>query len=217
MGLLATGLTQHLWSPKEDGRANVPWKQGDWVGIDFCGRLLPLSKKAECYTQHERPYPVPAQQQVDASLNDMFKRLLFDERNIRVVLVVDGRSNPLKHRFANGETQSRVAEARNILKQATDARADMAQYANFNPDDWAAMRETVKEAQKTLALYNVALFAMVQDWIARTKRSDRVFFRIAAYESDPQLVHMLRDGVIDYLVSDDSDIMCFGAARQWSG
>jgi hypothetical protein len=128
MGL---GLTQHLWSPRDERLANVPWKQGDWVAVDFCGRLLPLSKKLECYTQLERPHAVPPQEQVDLSMEDMFKRLLFDDRNITVVLVVDGRSNPLKHRFDKDGRQLELDKARQFLTKAAQARADLPEYQHF--------------------------------------------------------------------------------------
>ena len=218
MGLVAVGLTQHLWSPREERLANVPWKQGDWVAVDFCGRLLPLSKKLECYTQLERPHAVPPQEQVDLSMEDMFKRLLFDDRNITVVLVVDGRSNPLKHRFDKDGRQLELDKARQFLTKAAQARADMPEYQHFTVVEWGEMRDKIKAAQKTVAHYDATFFAMVQSWIVRTKRAERVLLRVAAYESDPQVVHLLEHGYVDYVVADDSDIMCFPpGVRQWSG
>ena len=218
MGLVAVGLTQHLWSPRDERLANVPWKQGDWVAVDFCGRLLPLSKKLECYTQLERPHAVPPQEQVDLSMEDMFKRLLFDDRNITVVLVVDGRSNPLKHRFDKDGRQLELDKARQFLTKAAQARADMPEYQHFTVAEWGEMRDKIKAAQKTVAHYDATFFALVQNWIVRTKRAERVLLRVAAYESDPQVVHLLEHGYVDYVVADDSDIMCFPpGVRQWSG
>jgi hypothetical protein len=33
----------------------------------------------------------------------------------------------------------------------------------------------------------------------------------------PQIADLLKKGMMDYAVSDDSDLMCFGAEKQWSG
>ena len=74
--------------------------------------LFVVIKKLECYTQLERPHAVPPQEQVDLSMEDRFKRLLFDDGNITVVLVVDGRSNPLKHRFDKDGRQLELDKAR---------------------------------------------------------------------------------------------------------
>ncbi len=43
-----------------------------------------------------------------------------------------------------------------------------------------------------------------------------MYLRVSAYESDPQIADLLKKGMMDYAVSDDSD-MCFGAEKQWSG
>ena len=44
-----------------------------------------------------------------------------------------------------------------------------------------------------------------------------MYLRVSAYESDPQIADLLKQGMLDYAVSDDSDLMCFGAEKQWSG
>ena len=44
-----------------------------------------------------------------------------------------------------------------------------------------------------------------------------MYLRVSAYESDPQIADLLKKGMMDYAVSDDSDLMCFGAEKQWSG
>ncbi len=44
-----------------------------------------------------------------------------------------------------------------------------------------------------------------------------MYLRVSAYESNPQIADLLKKGMMDYAVSDDSDLMCFGAEKQWSG
>jgi hypothetical protein len=59
------------------------------------GRLQ--SQKVECYSKHNRPHPVPPQEAVDASWEDVFERNDLNKRLRNVLLCVDGRASPLKH------------------------------------------------------------------------------------------------------------------------
>jgi hypothetical protein len=102
-----------------------------------------------------------------------------------VVLVVDGRSNPLKHRFDKDGRQLELDKARQFLTKAAQARADMPEYQHFTVVEWGEMRDKIKAAQKTVAHYDATFFALVQNWIVRTKRAERVLLRVAAYEWDP--------------------------------
>ena len=89
------GVPKHFWSPPEDGKAALPWLKGEWVAIDACGRMQPQSQKVECYSKHNRPHPVPPQEAVDASWEDVFKRNELDKRLNNVLLCVDGRATTL--------------------------------------------------------------------------------------------------------------------------
>ena len=180
--------------------------------IDACGRRQPQSQKVECYSKHNCPHPVPPQEAVDA-----FKRNELDKRLNNVLLCVDGRANPLKHALDNFKLVADVAAAKATLKKAEEARADHPAYHTYKEADWIKLREDIKVAQKTIAHYDGTYVAMLQNWIQRTGRSGRVMVVISAFESDGQLVYLLNAGVVDYLICDDSDLMCLGAPKQYSG
>lgn len=214
---LGGGVPQHFWSPKEGGKVPVPWGLGAHVGVDICGRLQPLSMKVDCYSKHCRPHPVPTQAEVSQSCEDLCDRLEFDTLKCKVFLLADGRTNPLKHKLDSTTALVKKAEAKLLLERAAQARADQPEYQTFTSSDWSDLRDKIKAAQKITAHYNAMFYAMVQEWINSTGRSGRFFLRVSAYESDPQLADLLKQELIDYLVSDDSDVMCFGAKNQYSG
>ncbi len=83
-----------------------------------------------------------------------------DELNITVVLLVDGRANPLTRRFPDAK---KVKEAKELLREAPEARADQPKYSAFSATEWAAMRDNIKDAQKALTHYDPTSYAMVQD------------------------------------------------------
>ncbi len=117
-GLLGGGVAQHFWS-KEAGKVALPWGRGAYVGVDLCGRLQPLSQKVECYSKRNRPHPVPPQDAVDYSLNDLFERLEFDLRENIVFLFVDDCTNSPASEVPNGvsTTLPSAAECFSLMRQ----------------------------------------------------------------------------------------------------
>ena len=130
------------------------------------------SQKVECYSKHNRPHPVPPQEAVDASWEDVFKRNELDKRLNNVLLCVDGRANPLKHALDNFKLVADVAAAKATLKKAEEARADHPAYQAYKEAEWITLREDIKAAQKTIAHYNGTYIAMLKNWIGEVRARD---------------------------------------------
>ena len=208
----ALGAVWHSTSGHLKGKVALPWGRGAYVGVDLCGRLQPLSQKLDCYSKHNRPHPVPPQAAVDDSLHDLFERLEFDLRENIVFLFVDGRtswtapgcrtSRPRRRRCCSGPS-------RLVLTSQRTRGSPPPIGATSETRSWRRRRPSLTTTARSLP--------WCKSWIVRTKRSTRVYLRVSAYESDPQIADLLKKGMMDYAVSDDSDLMCFGAEKQWSG
>jgi len=75
------------------------------------------------------------------------------DRN-HVVVVFDGRVNPLKRRERTQSDIAKTAAAEQTLQDAVNARADDEKYCDHRQEDRAAFRSRVDAAQLCVARYD---------------------------------------------------------------
>lgn len=107
-------------------------------------------------------------------------------------LIFDGDSAPSK-----GATNAKRRENRNAAKEAGMAL-------------WRAGKKDLayQEFQKCVTVTPQMTFAVIQEL-----RRMNVRFLVAPYEADAQLVYLEREGIVDGILSEDSDMLVFGAQK----
>jgi hypothetical protein len=104
--------------------------------------------------------------------------------------------------------QDKQAEAKAVLQRAEQARADEPENQGLTAADWSDQRDKTS----------------LQRFLCHGARLDRPHEEIHACVSTrlrvrvrPQIADLLKQGVLDYVVSDESDLMCFGVEKNGSG
>lgn len=124
------------------------------VGLDGCQLLFPVAKWVGVYRSVQRPHPIAPQAAVFEYMDKWNKRMFFIRDHNHVVVVFDGRVNPLKRRERTQTDIAKTAAAEQTLQDAVDARADDEKYCDYRQEDWAAFRSRVDAAQLCVARYD---------------------------------------------------------------
>lgn len=183
----------------------------DWVAVDACQLLVPISKLADCYRSLQRPLPRPPRAAVFAKLDRWWSRCKFSSTNV-VVLCFDGRVNPLKRRRVPSENaRSAAAETAALLQLAGCATASTEAFAQNSPEDWKELRKSLDRARHDSAHYDIVLYALVKEWVLARGYEAHVLTVCAPFEADAQMVSLQQQGLVDKILSEDSDIAHLGA------
>ena len=113
---------------------------------------------------------------------------LFTDNGVRVVLILDGNSAPMKAMEA-AERSSRRADA----------------LQNFKKSKHLSHAEQYKMAIKA-----APIVSQMPSSLALWCKMNGVEVIRAPYEADPQMAALYHDGYVDAVVSEDSDLVCYG-------
>ena len=119
------------------------------VGLDGCQLLFPVAKWVGVYRSVQRSHPIAPQAAVFEYLDKWNERMFFIRDHNHVVVVFDGRVNPLKRRERTQNDIAKTAAAEQTLQDAVNARADDEKYCDYRQEDWAAFRSRVDAAHRT--------------------------------------------------------------------
>jgi hypothetical protein len=136
------------------------------VGLDGCQLLFPVAKWVGVYRSVQRPHPIAPQAAVFEYLDKWNERMFFIRDHNHVVVVFDGRVNPLKRRERTQNDIAKTAAAEQTLQDAVNARADDEKYCDYRQEDWAAFRSRVDAAQLCVARYDNLLITTFKAWVA---------------------------------------------------
>ena len=109
----------------------------------------PVAKWVGVYRSVQRPHPIAPQAAVFEYMDKWNKRMFFIRDHNHVVVVFDGRVNPLKRRERTQNDIAKTAAAEQTLQDAVNARADDEKYCDYRQEDWAAFRSRVDAAHRT--------------------------------------------------------------------
>jgi exonuclease 1 len=115
----------------------------------------------------------------------------FLEMGVIPIFVFDGAELPAK-------AHTRLTR---IFQRATNSARSISQREHG---------ETIKSAH---GLYSKQVPHSLVNHICSALRMMGVESYIAPYETDPQLVHMLHEGIIEAIVTEDSDLLVYGSSR----
>ena len=129
----------------------------------------------------------------------VIKRLkaLRDTTNVEILVVFDGNTPPGK--------QNEVLDRR--IRQATyEQQRD-------EPVDVAGSREAEAQRKKAFrraggSRHTTGVYTSIMEAL----RKERIAFLVAPYESDGQLAFLSLENYIDLIVTEDSDLLCYGAS-----
>ncbi len=119
-----------------------------------CTAASPVAKWVGVYRSVQRPHPIAPQAAVFEYMDKWHKRMFFIRDHNHVVVVFDGRVNPLKRRERTQTDIAKTAAAEQTLQDAVNARADDEKYCDYRQEDWAAFRSRVDAAQLCVARYD---------------------------------------------------------------
>ncbi|PAA91948.1 hypothetical protein BOX15_Mlig027325g1, partial [Macrostomum lignano] len=120
-----------------------------------------------------------------------YLRLLLANR-LKVVLVFDGRNLPAKADVEHKRRETRAAYKRKALQLLAEGRS-------------AEAREAFERCIDVTPSMALALMRS-----ARKEGADTI---VAPYEADAQLTHLCNAGLVDAVISEDSDLLAFGCKR----
>lgn len=221
LGSNDAGLRKAMWKnqigAQADQKNSAVWPEGSALVVDLCNILVPFAKKLESATWLERPHPVPPTEAIGRRMERFWKQNSFDENHNTVILCGDGRQMTTFKQTRDAKQLADLDAARKVLTDAAKAKPGDAQFVSFDFQDFKDYRRKIKDAQGKLAHYNGHLYAGVQDWIVKSGRQNYARLIIAPYESDAQMVYMCETGLVDFVVSEDSDLMCYSEKTSYSG
>jgi 5'-3' exonuclease len=134
---------------------------------------------------------VAAQKYVAVCTEQVKKKLVNLKSYVDVLVVLDGATPPIKRPTSSGRAESRQA----FLQQRDDANVDP------TGQDTDARIRAFKRAGAG-RYYSVVVANLIQEC-----RHSRIPFLVAPYEADGQLGYLSERGLIDLVVSEDSDLM----------
>lgn len=111
---------------------------------------------------------------------------------IKPVVVFDGANLPMKHDENQLRSDTREKYKEQALELLSQHRVD----------------EAVRYFQRAVSLTP----DMVRSFIAVLKEA-QVEFVVAPYEADAQISYLYRNGLVDFCISEDSDLLAFGCER----
>ena len=131
--------------------------------------------------------PTKAYLQYSYRMIDMLRR-----HGIKPIIIVDGRSLLAKERTQN---------LRNAQKQRAKETADRL----MQEGDEAEARKLYSRCIKVKAEHIYSLIDLM--------RSMNVDYLMAPYESDGQITYLCRQNLVDYAITEDSDLLCYNCPR----
>ncbi|KAL3805656.1 hypothetical protein HJC23_005900 [Cyclotella cryptica] len=164
----------------------------------------------------ELPSAFQQQQQVEyisKCINFLLQRITYltSECNLQVLLVLDGSTPPIK--------QIAVSDRRDKRRKAVNER-DNECIPRKQADDEDEAIATEKEALSRISASKRAgsgidpnLRSMLHSQLLSQLRSHSLPFLIAPYEADGQLAYLSNNGVVDAIITEDSDLICLGVKR----
>jgi 5'-3' exonuclease len=130
-----------------------------------------------------------------------------------VLIVLDGASPPVK----KDVVQSRMVQRNDAANRRDDASFNVESMTNGKQvgDDidiieQEANRKKISSAKKAGASTS-HLYSLIVTSILHILRQDQIPFMVAPYEADGQLTYLCNKGYIDFIVSEDSDFVAYGA------
>mmetsp|Transcript_4227 Transcript_4227/g.8081 ORF Transcript_4227/g.8081 Transcript_4227/m.8081 type:complete len:593 (+) Transcript_4227:149-1927(+) len=131
----------------------------------------------------------------------------------KVLIVLDGASPPVK----KDVVQSRMMQRNNAAIRRDEAKFDVEStgFGEHIGDDidvieQEANRKKISSAKKAGASTS-RLYSLIVTSILESLRQEEIPFMVAPYESDGQLTYLSKKGYIDFVVSEDSDFIAYGA------
>ena len=124
-----------------------------------------------------------------------------------ILIVLDGASPPVKKDVVEDRKKNRLeaAKKRDALSSRTETK-DM----DIDEMEQDANRRKISSAKKAGASTTLLYSAIVTSVLA-ILREEQITFMIAPYEADSQLAYLCNKGYIDFIVSEDSDFIPYGA------
>ena len=180
---------------------------GDMLGDE---RHLTNYGRASLLLEQQEPQPQPppnehdysrqrVQEYILACTNYVTKRIdiLRDKSNADILIVLDGKTPPVKER----EVQRR----RQVRDEHVTAREE--------PVDVTMHHDSIN-ARRTKAFKRAGAgkhFLQIVDALLDRFRESQTSFMIAPFEADSQLAYLSNQGYIDLIITEDSDLVAHGA------
>lgn len=130
-----------------------------------------------------------------------------------VLIVLDGASPPIK----SDVVQNRITQRKDAAKRRDEAIThggskfmENSTEKDIQMFEKELHRQKISSAKKAGASTS-HLYSLIVTSILDTLRSEEIPFMVAPYESDGQLTYLSNKGYIDFIVSEDSDFIPYGA------
>jgi 5'-3' exonuclease len=165
------------------------------------------------------PSAIHQQQQVEyisKCINFLLQRITYltSECNVQILLVLDGSTPPIKQTVVSGRRDKR----RKAVEER-DSEFLPQQQQQQNGEEVEAIA-TEKEAFSRISASKRAgsgidpnLRSMLHSRLLNELRSHSIPFLIAPYEADGQLAYLSNSGMVDAIITEDSDLICLGVER----
>lgn len=125
-----------------------------------------------------------------------------------IIVVLDGSSPPVKKLVVEDRKKARAnAESRRDGDVAVSVAADQEDIEEL---EHRTNKQRFLSAKKAGA-GSGKLYGIVVASIIRSLRQEKIAFQVAPYEADGQLTYLCNKGYIDFIVSEDSDFIPYGA------
>jgi 5'-3' exonuclease len=124
-----------------------------------------------------------------------------------ILIVLDGASPPVKKDVVEDRKKGRSEAAKKRDTLSNHARSIDMDIDELEQD---ANKKRISSAKKAGAATTVLYSAIVTAVLA-TLREEKIAFMISPYEADSQLTYLCNNGYIDFIISEDSDFIPYGA------
>lgn len=201
------------------GRAMLSKERFENYSANFSfGNDLPATNNVH-NNNGKLPPAIHQQQQVEyisKCINFLLQRITYltSECNVRILLVLDGSTPPIK--------QTVVSDRRDKRRKAVEERD-----SEFSPQQLQQQNgkeveaiATEKQAFSRISASKRAgsgidpkLRSMLHSRLLDELRSHSLPLLIAPYEADGQLAYLSNSGMVDAIITEDSDLICLGVER----
>jgi len=124
-----------------------------------------------------------------------------------ILIVLDGASPPVKKDVVEDRKKGRSEAAKKRDALSNHARSSDMDIDELEQD---ANKKRISSAKRAGAATSL-LYSTIVTAVLATLREEKIAFMISPYEADSQLTYLSNNGYIDFIVSEDSDFIPYGA------
>lgn len=147
---------------------------------------------------------------INLCCHDVTERIQSMQTYAEILVVLDGRTPPIKSKTTTQRRQNRAQEEAERDRAFDIEQEKQRQQQKQQEEDDSELQRRLKANRRAGA--GTAHYGDVLEAIIHSLRQNRIPFLVAPYEADGQLAFLQQRGLVDLIVTEDSDLVAYKCA-----